>query len=215
MKPASDDDVRRKARVLFGDAADEALRILEGVPADWGPERLKLSALRLSEGRMDKLREYVQAARGDPRDVLSWAMSPELFALGFGAGAERQKQAAARDEASWEAWLAADAPIDAAAVRADRRRVAEAQFEDLRKSLQGRLVAPMGPPELDRIRDEILAAAQTLLRDGRLDATVTTRLQGLVGDGVTPGPDMDARLRLFLLVTSVLSAAARADEAAR
>jgi len=213
MTPATPDDVRRKARVLFGDAADEALRALDDVPSSFEPERVRLAALRLSEGRMDKLRQLVETATRDGRDVLSWAEYAESFALGPGAGAAQRRAAGERDRASYEAWLASDVAPATEDRRADRRRVAAAQFDALRDALRGRLVGPAGSPALDAIRDEIVAAAHTLLRDGRLDAAVTTRLRGLLGDGVTPGPEMDARLRLFLLLTSVLSAAARADEA--
>ncbi len=40
-------------------------------------ERVQLAILKLSEGNEEKLREFVQVAKRDYRDVLFWAENPE------------------------------------------------------------------------------------------------------------------------------------------
>ncbi|MBK8904771.1 MAG: hypothetical protein IPM53_26565 [Anaerolineaceae bacterium] len=42
-----------------------------------GRLRVQLAILKLSEGNVDKLREFVEVARTDYRDVLFWAETPE------------------------------------------------------------------------------------------------------------------------------------------
>ena len=42
-----------------------------------GRLRVQLAILKLSQGNVDKLREYVAVARTDYRDVLFWAETPE------------------------------------------------------------------------------------------------------------------------------------------
>ena len=42
-----------------------------------GRLRVRLAILKLSQGNVDKLREYVAVARTDYRDVLFWAETPE------------------------------------------------------------------------------------------------------------------------------------------
>jgi hypothetical protein len=42
-----------------------------------GRLRVQLAILQLSQGDVDKLREYVEVARTDYRDVLFWAETPE------------------------------------------------------------------------------------------------------------------------------------------
>ncbi|MAT97502.1 MAG: hypothetical protein CL608_10205 [Anaerolineaceae bacterium] len=46
-------------------------------PAAAGRLRVQLAILKLSKGNVDRLREYVEVARTDYRDVLFWAETPE------------------------------------------------------------------------------------------------------------------------------------------
>src|SRR5437867_13260410 len=55
-------------------------------------ERVQLAILKLSEGNEDKLREFVQVAKRDYRDVLFWAENPEEAKLDTPEKRERIKK---------------------------------------------------------------------------------------------------------------------------
>lgn len=78
--------VEAKVRYLFPnhDPA-EILRLLDdGVPPFWGPERMQLNILKLSDGDVDRLRHYIEVARSE-RDfmkVIDLAEYPESSRVG-------------------------------------------------------------------------------------------------------------------------------------
>jgi hypothetical protein len=104
--------VWRKVRsVLPGIRCEDAIRALDEY---CGPERerVQLATLKLSEGRLDRLRHYVEAAIQDYRDVLAWAEYPREISI---AASESLKMgteeiAALRDQDRREylAWLQDD-----------------------------------------------------------------------------------------------------------
>ena len=68
--------VWRKVRtVLPGVTSEDAIRALDEY---CGPERerVRLATLKLSEGHLDRLQHFVEAAVQDHRDVLAWAEYP-------------------------------------------------------------------------------------------------------------------------------------------
>src|SRR5262245_41264460 len=108
---ASSDLVLKKLGDCFPVSNDaiEARAILETYGAEsWHREkwRLSLAALKMSEGNLEKLREAVEFAKKDYRDVLAAAEYPEELRM-----AEDPKDIAAiraRDRAQYEAWLNSD-----------------------------------------------------------------------------------------------------------
>lgn len=72
--------VLKKARQMFpNENLDDVLSILDEYGArDFERERgrVQLAILKLSEGSMDRLREYVGVAKRDYRDALAWAEYP-------------------------------------------------------------------------------------------------------------------------------------------
>jgi hypothetical protein len=75
--------VLKKLAAAFPDAADaeQALASLDRYQAEAveGTATVHLAIIKLSEGKLWKLRELVQTARADFRDVLFQAQSPEYF----------------------------------------------------------------------------------------------------------------------------------------
>jgi hypothetical protein len=75
-------------------------------PHDYERERVQLAVLKLSEGSIDRLEEFVSAARGDYRDVLAWAEYPEEFRLPiYDSNDKRVQDARRRDREQYLAWL--------------------------------------------------------------------------------------------------------------
>lgn len=72
--------VEQEAAKLFGPASvDGVMKIVdEYVSPDGqrGRERVQMAIIRCSEGSFPKLRHFVEAARADFRDVLSWTGLP-------------------------------------------------------------------------------------------------------------------------------------------
>lgn len=70
---------------------------------------MRLAILKLSEGKADRLREFVQAALVDYRDVLAWAEYPEQLASGasrYNTPAEEYEAILARDRQGFLDWIA-------------------------------------------------------------------------------------------------------------
>ena len=81
MKHTSRALVWRKVRsVLPAVPSEDAIRALDQY---CGPERerVQLATLKLSEGRLDRLRHFVEAAIQDYRDVLAWAEYPREISI--------------------------------------------------------------------------------------------------------------------------------------
>jgi hypothetical protein len=77
----SREDVVASVRASFAkESRARALKLLDtyGVaPHERERERVQLAILKLSEGKEEKLRQYVGVAKRDYRDVLFWAEYPE------------------------------------------------------------------------------------------------------------------------------------------
>jgi len=109
---ADDDLLLRKVQLLWPSASEQAqaLTWLAGCPE---PEstRVKLSVVKLSEGKLAEVKRYVEAARRDYRDVLLWAEYPNSAKVGPPAARptaeSRARQISARklDAEQYQAWL--------------------------------------------------------------------------------------------------------------
>lgn len=78
--PLTRDRVLQKAAEIFPDKSlDRIMDILDTYHSehDAGRARVQLSVLELSQGDIDRLREYIEIACTDYRDVLFWAEVPE------------------------------------------------------------------------------------------------------------------------------------------
>ena len=72
-------DVERIASREFGSEVAEALEILsEYGDEDWHktPERVRVAALKLAAGSLERLRSAIETAKQDYRDVIAWAEYP-------------------------------------------------------------------------------------------------------------------------------------------
>ena len=71
--------------------------------------RIQLAVLKLSEGDLEKLEEFVDLAKRDYRDVLAFAEYPEEIRIGFvGMGELSEEEAKAlrrRDREQYLSWL--------------------------------------------------------------------------------------------------------------
>jgi hypothetical protein len=74
-----------------------------------GKTRVHLAVLKLSEGNLDKLAQYVSVAKSDYRDVVAWAEYPEQIKLGFVKMRElsprKRKALKKRDAKQYADWL--------------------------------------------------------------------------------------------------------------
>lgn len=99
-------------RRLFDPAKrDAAATILEQyglLPHEPEQTRVRVAALKLSQGDLGRLREAVEHARRDYRDVLAWAEYPEeLRRPTWRLSAEEVNGIRARDLIQYRDWLAA------------------------------------------------------------------------------------------------------------
>ena len=74
------DQVIEKIRQHFRDAERETV-ISEFERNGIREERVQLALIKLSDGNVDKLREFIEVAKIDWRDVLAWAEYPEEIML--------------------------------------------------------------------------------------------------------------------------------------
>jgi hypothetical protein len=98
---------------LFGpadrDAATAALERYGDRPHEREPVRVRVAALKLSQGDLGRLREALDRAARDYRDVLAWAEYPEeLERPTWRLPAEEVDGIRSRDRAQYRAWLAAN-----------------------------------------------------------------------------------------------------------
>jgi hypothetical protein len=99
------------ARLFRPEVRAEAANVL----AHYGTEahereeiRVRVAALKLSEGSLDRLRELMASAKQDYRDVLAWAEYPEeLRSPTWRLPAAEQARIRTADRAQYLAWLAA------------------------------------------------------------------------------------------------------------
>lgn len=97
----------RKLDALFPSAGDRlaAAEILAGLDVPQERERIALAALKLAGTDLKRLRQAVESASGDFRDVLAWAESPRQMKLGPSAPLAAQAAARTADAAEYQAWL--------------------------------------------------------------------------------------------------------------
>jgi hypothetical protein len=107
------DVLRILERDFHSEDRGEALRLLDDydVAIDArGVARVHLAILKLSHGSIRGLREQIDVARSDPRDVISPAEYPEFDALGFVGisrlSPEEREALKLRDWQQYERWLA-------------------------------------------------------------------------------------------------------------
>ena len=99
------------ARLFTTEARAEAAKVLTqyGTQAHEREEiRVRVAALKLSEGSLDRLRELMASAKRDYRDVLAWAEYPEeLRTPTWRLPAAEQARIRTADRAQYLAWLEA------------------------------------------------------------------------------------------------------------
>ncbi len=113
MQPAPEitrEDIERLVRRDYGhDSAPGVLKMLEEYGTEgWHrePERVRAAILKLSGGKLEKLRHNVETAKKDYRDVLAYAEYPRYFmepGVDAMPAAEREKiiQADWKDYQEW------------------------------------------------------------------------------------------------------------------
>jgi hypothetical protein len=91
--------VEAKVKSQFPNQTTEALRLLDQYESESpGRERVQLAILKLSGSSLNKLRDQVDTAKRDYREVLLLGETPESFRMGEYAD----------DSESFEAWAKAD-----------------------------------------------------------------------------------------------------------
>lgn len=105
MRPGS--PVALKLDALFPSAGDRlaAAELLSRLDLQQERERVLLAVLKLAGADLKRLRQTVEAALGDYRDVLAWAESPRQMKLGPSAPLADQAAARTADAAEYRAWL--------------------------------------------------------------------------------------------------------------
>jgi hypothetical protein len=90
----------------------EIVEILNGYGAGksaWGRRRVHLAILKVSEGRLERLRGLVEAANRDYRDVVAWAENPEQSKMRWVEWRElseaRKNRIRRRDKRRYQRWL--------------------------------------------------------------------------------------------------------------
>ncbi len=96
-----------KLAVLFASDRDRgaAREVLSPVLECPEPERIAVACLKLSDGDLARLKEYVDAATADYRDVLAWAEYPRQMRLGPSAPPADQARARREDMNEYARWL--------------------------------------------------------------------------------------------------------------
>ena len=99
--------LRRKIAATFASSSDRhsAESLLATFPED--AERIALAALKLSDGSIQRLQHFGEAADVDSRDVLAWAECPSEANLAAGASAVEKAKVQEADSAAYRAWLQA------------------------------------------------------------------------------------------------------------
>jgi hypothetical protein len=124
--PPSRELVLKKLHECFPDpvVATEAIESLDRYgDREWhiAKDLVHLAILKLSEGALSRLRDYVQVARKDFRDVLFEAQEPERFRRlvkvwpavmrnlrSKPLSAAKEAAMRKRDQAQWERWVKSD-----------------------------------------------------------------------------------------------------------
>ncbi len=105
--------VMEKVRQLFpSEDFEEALAILDDYGSEdyhlW-KEEVQLAVLKMSNGKLERLRGSMKTARGDYRDVIVTAREPNQFRLQMTSKTnptdEEYEIAERQDEEQWESWM--------------------------------------------------------------------------------------------------------------
>jgi hypothetical protein len=109
MKYACELIFARKLSSMFPGKEEQVQRIFSDCGREEHEEissRVKLAVLKLSGGDIEKVREYVQTAVKDYRDVLAWAEYPEQMRVkSWELSPEENREIQARDLDQYESWL--------------------------------------------------------------------------------------------------------------
>ena len=109
MQNTEEEILDRKITSIFPNKEDQIRQLLsEYGKEDYerGSNRVKLAILKLSGGSIEKVKEYVQDAKKDYRDVLAWAEYPEQMRTdAWKLSPEENKRIQERDIEQYEAWL--------------------------------------------------------------------------------------------------------------
>lgn len=104
----------QKAGLLF---PDEELHEIMLILDDYGHDtyqqvapRIQMAVLRMCNGKVNRLRAYMDTARGDFRDVLAVAEYPRQFRNGMidSEAKTSEADAATKDYEAYQSWLKAD-----------------------------------------------------------------------------------------------------------
>lgn len=95
----NDDILNQKVTEHFPGEQAEAMTLLNRYESESAAGRLRvqLAVLKLSQGDLRKLQEFIEVARTDYRDVLFWAETPEQ-AKATGVSIAQRQQQEARDK---------------------------------------------------------------------------------------------------------------------
>jgi hypothetical protein len=109
----NEEDVSRVVLRDFSEEFDVVMAVLSEYGSEkWEREqaRVRLAALKLAKGDLEKLKDEITAAKGDYRDVLAAAEYPKYFytvaLFGMkGASRKERQRMITEDGAQYEAWL--------------------------------------------------------------------------------------------------------------
>ena len=68
-------------------------------------ERVRLAALKLADGDLDQLKQAINTARRDYRDILAWAEVPNEMDRAFGRNKMTRNEAVLADRSQMSDWL--------------------------------------------------------------------------------------------------------------
>lgn len=86
---------------------DEILNWYDDQDCQREHDRVRLAALKIADGDIDQLKQAINTARRDYRDILAWAESPNEMDRMFGRNKMTRKEAALADQKQMNDWLAA------------------------------------------------------------------------------------------------------------
>ena len=106
MAEYNKDLIIKKIKQCFpNEDARQILSVLNN-SSEKGEDRVLLAVLKLSEGNLEKLHFYLEAAKSDWRDVLAWAEYPEEMANDtWKMNAEKATKIRERDRKQYLDWL--------------------------------------------------------------------------------------------------------------
>ena len=108
--------VAKKAAQLFSpEELPSVMALLQSYGTQsWQREldRVRLALLKLSNGSLESLRQGLEVAHQDYRDILAWAEYPNAMRLGFSQrDKEAEPEAREKDRKQYLNWLNSDGPL--------------------------------------------------------------------------------------------------------